>query len=246
MGTPVSGRFDTARDKSFTNLLARADMTKRGGDLEGTLAIYEQAQHEGAGKAEDLCALARRYCDLTYFTDSKATQKDLIGRARECAQQAVEADPESATAHVSLAVCYAKSCTFAGIKEELADSRLFKEEAEKAIALDPRQDLAYYLLGRWNYGLAGLGRFSRAYVRIVYGGLPKASYQDAVLNFKKAVELAPNHTINHAGLAMAYEAVGEKKLAMAEWEKCCAMTPLDPEDQEARRDAEKKVAEFKR
>lgn len=135
-------------DAAFTNLLAQADVAKRGGDLEGTLAIYEQAQHEGAGNAEDLCALSMRYCDLTYLTDSKAAQKDLVGRAQECAQQAVKDDPKNATAHASLAVCYAKICAFAGIKEELADSRLFKEEAERTIALDPRQDVAYYLLGR--------------------------------------------------------------------------------------------------
>jgi len=229
-------------DVPFTNFLAHAALAEKCGDMKRAMAIYAAAQHAEIGNAANLCVLARRYCDLGYLKNSKAVQKDLIGRARACSQQAVTDDPRNATAHSCLAVCYAKSCSFVDIKTELDDSSRFKIEAEKAIALDPKQDVAYYLLGRWNYGIASAGVFSRAYVKIVYGGLPKASYTDAIFDFKKAVELAPNLILNHAGLAMAYATVGEKKLEIAELEKCCALPPLDPEDTEARRDAEKKLA----
>lgn len=235
-----------ATDTAFTNLLAQADVAERSGKVEESLTIYDGAQREDAGNAEDLCVLARRYCDLTYSTASKTTQKILVERALACAQQAVKDDPTNATAHASLAVCYAKSCNYADIKDELLYSRLFKAEAERAIALDPGQSVAYYLLGRWNYGLASVGLVSRAYVRVIYGGLPQATYEAAALNFQKAVALAPNRIINHAGLAMAYEAIGKKNLAMAEWEKCCALAPLDPEDREARQDAERKLETLKR
>jgi len=238
----LSSRTLWAADLSFTNALAQADVAEKRGDISDALKLYNDAQQAGANNAVDLCVLARRYCDLTYLTNSTAAQKDWVADALACSQQAVNADPQNAVAHASLAVCYAKSCLFADVKTELADSRLFKLEAEKAIALDPKQDVAYYLLGRWNYGIASAGFFSRAYVKVVYGGLPKASYQDAVINFKKAVELAPDRILNHAGLALAYEATGEKKLEIAELEKCCALKPLGPEDIEARRDAQNKLA----
>lgn len=230
-----------AQAASLTNSLEQADLAVKRDDLQEALGIYDTAQR-ACTNAADLCVLSRRYCDLTYLTNSIAVQKDLLARATACAQQAVEDDPTNATAHASLAVCYAKSCNLADIKTELAYSKLFKEEADKAIALDPNQDIAYYLLGRWNYGIANVGLFSRAYVKMIYGGLPKASFQDAIYNFKKAVALAPNHILNHAGLAMAYEAVGDKKLEIAELEKCCALKPQGPEDIEAMRDAQKKLA----
>jgi tetratricopeptide (TPR) repeat protein len=238
----LCGRTLWAADLSFTNALDQADLAEKRGDISDTLKLYNDAQQAGANNAADLCVLARRYCDLTYLTNSTAAQKDLVTDALSCSQQAVKADPQNAIAHASLAVCYAKSCLFADVKTELAYSRLFKLEAEKAIALDPRQDVAYYLLGRWNYGIASAGFFSRAYVKIIYGGLPKASFQDAVVNFKKAVELAPDRILNHAGLAMAYEATGDKILEIVELEKCCALNPLGPEDLEARRDAQNKLA----
>ena len=226
----------------FTDALARGDQEAQNGNFQAALQIYDAAAKNQSDNATNLCALARRYCDITYLTNSLPLRKDMIARALACSQQAVKDAPTNATAHASLAVCYAKSCKFADVKTELADSRLLKLEADKTIALDPKQDIAYYLLGRWNYGIARAGFFSRAYVKMVYGGLPHASLEDAVLNFKKACALAPDRILNHAGLAMAYDALGEKRLEIAELEKCFALKPLGPEDTDALRDAKKKLA----
>ena len=225
----------------FTDALARGDQEAKNGNFQSALRIYDAAAKTQADNATNLCALARRYCDITYLTNSLDLRKDLIARALACSWQAVKDAPANATAHASLAVCYAKSCKFADVKTELADSRLLKLEADKTIALDPKQDIAYYLLGRWNYGIARAGFFSRAYVKMVYGGLPHASLQDAVLDFKKACALAPDRILYHAGLAMAYGALGEKRLEIAELEKCLALKPLGPEDTDALRDAKKKL-----
>ena len=234
-----------AQVSSFPDDLARADNAVKQGDFQGALRIYDAATNAQAGNATNLCTLARRYCDITYFTNSMALRNETIARALVCSQQAVKDEPTNATAHASLAVCYAKICKFADVKTELADSRLLKLEADKAIALDPNQDIAYYLLGRWNYGIARAGLFSRAYVKMVYGGLPHASLEDAVLDFQKACKLAPNSILNHAGLAMAYDALGEKKLEIIELEKCFTLKPGGPEDTDALGDARKKLATLK-
>jgi tetratricopeptide (TPR) repeat protein len=231
-----------AGDASFTNSLASADTAAKNGNLEEAIKIYKADQQAAGSNAVNLCTLSRRYCDLTFLTNSPSAQKDLVTHALACAQQAVQVAPSNATAHASLAVCYAKSCNYTDIKTKLAYSRIFKAEAEKAIALDPRQDVAYYLLGRWNYGIASVGILSKAYVKMVYGGLPPASFEGAIANFKKACELSPNSILNHAGLAMAYEAAGQKKLEITELQKCCALKPLSPEDRDAFQDAQKKLA----
>jgi len=234
-----------AQDTSFTNSLARADRAEKNGDIQGVLKIYAAVQQAEINNAIHLCVLAHRYCDLTYSAGSAAVQKALLAHALTCAQRAVQDDPKNATAHASLAVCYARSCNFADIKTELAYSRLFKSEAEQAIALDPRQDVAYYLLGRWNYGIATVGFMSRTYVKVVYGSLPPASIPEAIRNFKKACDLSPNRILNHSGLAMAYEAAGDKKQEIAELQKCCTLKPSGPADQDALRDAQKKLAALK-
>jgi len=235
-----------AEDVSFTNSLARAALAEQRGDVSAALEIYAGAERLAAANSAALCVLTRRYCDLMYLTNAATIQKELVERAQACALQAVAADGKNATAHACLAICYAKSCAFAGLKDELAYTRLFKLEAEKTLALDPRQDIACYLLGRWNYGLANVGLLSRAFVKVVYGGLPKASNEDAIKYFQQAIGLAPNRIIHHAGLAMVYEATGETKLEIAELEKCQVLKPGDHEDADAQQDAEKKLAVLRR
>jgi len=238
----LAGSFGRADDYAFSNFLAQAAWAEQRADLPAALAMLDRSARLESTNATSLCVLARRYCDLIYLTNSVAVQRDLVDRALACSSQAVQADSKNATAHACLAVCYARGCAFAGLKTQLIYSRRFKQEAEQALALDPKADIAYYLLGRWNYEIARVGLLSRAYVKVVYGGLPRASNQDAIANFQKAIELAPDRIIHHAGLAMALEAAGERQLAIAELKKCRVLKPSGPEDEEAQRDAVKRLA----
>jgi tetratricopeptide (TPR) repeat protein len=223
----------------FTNDLGQADAAVTAGNTRHALDIYKKAHTAAAGNATELCALCRRYSDLMHQTQFIAAQKDLLANALSCAQDAVKAEPKNAHAHASLAVCYAKECQFADTKTSLEDSRLFKSEAEIAIHFDPKQDVAWYLLGRWNYALANVGFFSRTYVHVVYGRLPDASNADAVADFKSAIAIAPDHILYHESLAEVYKTIGDKKSAQAEWQKCLTLTPLDPDDQQAKDTAAK-------
>jgi tetratricopeptide (TPR) repeat protein len=223
----------------FTKELSQADAAVKSGNTRHALDIYQKAQTAAAGNCPELCVLCRRYSDLMHQTPFIAAQKDLLTRAFTCAQDAVKAGPKNPTAHASLAVCYAKECQFADTKTSLVDSRLFKSEAELAIHFDPEQDVAWYLLGRWNYAIANVGLLSRTYVRVVYGRLPAASNADAIANFKAAIAIAPEHVLYHESLAEAYKTIGDKKSALAEWQKCLALVPLDPDDLQAKQQAVK-------
>jgi tetratricopeptide (TPR) repeat protein len=223
----------------FTNDLSQADAAVKAGNTRHALDIYQKAHAAAAGNAPELCVLCRRYSDLMHQTQFIAAQKDLLARALACAQDAVKAEPKNALAHTSVAVCYAKECQFADTKTCIIDSHLFKSEAEVAIHFDPKQDVAWYLLGRWNYALANVSLLSRAYVHVVYGKLPPASNADAIANFKSAIALAPNHILYHESLAEVYKTIGDKKSALAEWDKCLSLFPLNPDDLQAKEEAVK-------
>jgi tetratricopeptide (TPR) repeat protein len=231
----------TTQAEDFTNSLAEAALAEKHGDLQAALIRYGNAEKLASNNAVNLCRLSRGYCELTYLTNSPAIQKTLLQAALACARQAVKADPRNAAAHASVAVCYAKSCPLYDLKTQLVYARLFKAEAERTIALARRQDIAYYLLGRWNYGIANAGWLSRTYVKVVYGGLPQASNEAAIKNFKEASRLAPDRIINYQGLALAYEATGQKNLEVAALKKCWAMKPVDREDAVAQTEAKQKL-----
>jgi tetratricopeptide (TPR) repeat protein len=230
-----------AESASFTNFLVQGERSERNGDVPTAEKFYSQAERLAFSNAPDLCVLTKNYCDLMYSVDSAAAKKGLVKHAMACASRAVSTDPKSPTAHACMAVCYAKESAFADIKTKVTYSHLIKNEADKTIALNPKQDVAYYLLGRWNYGVANLGLLPRTYVKVAYGGLPDASNGEAIKDFKQAITLAPNHIIYYAGLAEVYETTGQKTQARAEWEKCINLRPLDRDDEDARREAATKL-----
>jgi tetratricopeptide (TPR) repeat protein len=232
------------QELSFTNFLAQGECAEQCNDVPGALKFYSAADHLTTSNCADLCVLARRYCDLMHLTSSPAIQKNLAERALDCSLRAVKADPKSATAHLCVAVSYAKNFPFVDNETEVNWSKAMKAECERGIALDPKQDIGYYLLGRWHFGVANMNFIYKGLVKIVYGGLPQASNEEAIKNFKHAIELAPSRIIHHAALARLYETTGEKKLERTELEKCHALKPVDRDDVDAQKEAEKRRVEI--
>jgi tetratricopeptide (TPR) repeat protein len=233
-----------ARAESFSEILTEATQAAQRGDLPAALKLYAQAESLASTNAADWCAVSRGYSEAMSLTNSTPAKINLLDRASSCALRAIRLAPQAAAAHATVAVCYAKRCNFAGIREQVNYSRLFKLEAEKAIALDPRQDVAFYLLGRWNYEVAHVGLLARTYVRVVYGGLPQASNEAAIENYQKAIALAPDSVLYHAGLATVYQATANRTAAIVEWKKCQTLRPTNSEDRDAQREAAKKLAEL--
>jgi tetratricopeptide (TPR) repeat protein len=233
-----------AEDLSFTNLVTQGDVAEKRGEMAAALKAYVAADALGTNCA-DLCLLTKRYCDLMYDASLPDIQQQLAKQALACALRAVQADPKSATAHLCVAVCYAKNFPWCDNETKVKWSRAMKAECELAIGLDPKQDVSYYLLGRWYFGTANMGFFSRSVVKVIYGGLPQASNEDAIKNFKQAIALAPDRIIHHRELAKVYEATGDTKLERIELETCARLKPVDRDDADAQSDAAKRLAELR-
>jgi tetratricopeptide (TPR) repeat protein len=183
---------------------------------------------------ETLCAQTKQYCDEMHATKSAVDQKILAAKALDCATRVVAADTNNATAHLCLAVAYVKNFQFVDTRTAINYSRGIKAEAETAIRLDPKNDVSYYLLGRWHYGVANMNFIYKGLVKLIYGGLPRASNELAKENFLKAIALAPNRIIHHLELAKTYHVIREKNLALEEINKCAALSPTDRDDADAK------------
>jgi tetratricopeptide (TPR) repeat protein len=235
-----------AEEPSFTNFLAKAELAEQRGDVPAAMNFYAKAERLAATNCENLCVVTRRYCDLMHLTSSSDMQKTLAALALAVASRAVAADPKSAVAHLSLAVSYVKNFPFTDNATKVKWSKAVKAECETGIALDPKQDVGYYLLGRWHVEVANMNFLLKGIVRIVYGGLPKASNEEAIANFKKASALMPKRIIHHLALAKVYDDTGQKQLAQTELETCVALKPNDRDDKAARKEAAEMLAKIRR
>jgi len=234
-----------AHASSLDDTLKIAEAHERKGEVEAALTAYQDAEKLSPDNPEILCHLAQQYCNRIRDTKNKADAKTLAEKALDCANRALKFGPKNPRSHVCVAVCLAKNFPYLDNQTKVNYSRQIKSKAEQAIALDPKYDLSYHMLGRWNYEVANMNIFVRALVKIAYGGLPKASFDAAIQNFKKAIELSPNRVIHHLQLARMYHLTGKETLAKDELKQCSTFAPMDIDDEEAQRLA-KKISQDKK
>lgn len=197
------------------------------------LQLALQAEQLAPKNAEILCLIAKEYSQLAADArDAGKTREErwLDDLALGYGVRAVNADPGSALAHASLAICYARSSLLEGARKKIEYSKQVRLEAEKAIALDPNQDVALHVLGAWNYNMVQLNPFLKKVVECIYGKFPEASLADSALYFQRASAAAPTRLMHQAALARTYAAMGEKEKALRALASAEALPIKEKED----------------
>lgn len=169
--------------------LAALEKARDTGDFEGIMRELEALHRKHPDNGEILWRLARTRTDVGERREDKDERRELYVQALEEAERAVELLPEHSNAHLTKAVAAGRAALVSGTRQKVDLSRTVREYADKAIARDSTNDLAYHVRGRWHHEVASLGFFSRNIVRLVYGGLPDASLQQAEADFRQAIEL---------------------------------------------------------
>ena len=207
-------------------------------DLENrnaeALAVFLKADTGKPNDSEILRLIARQYGQLIPETTSPAGKKQLALQSLDPALRAVRADPENARARLSLAIVYGRVAAYEGARRKVELSRLIKEEAEAAVRLDPAQELAWHILGRWNYELANFNPVLKALAQTIYGTFPDASNAKAAEHLQKAIALNPRSVLHHVELGRPYAALGEKTKARQEIGKGLALPSLAKDDEETK------------
>jgi tetratricopeptide (TPR) repeat protein len=227
----------SAEDASFTKLIVQGDEVEKQGKSRVALEIFRRAEKLKPNDVGVLLRIAKQYSDLVSQTHPKEAAQKVAEQSLEYSQRAVALDDSSAKAHLSLAIAYGRMTDFVGNKEKLEYSKLIKQEAERAAELDPKDDFSWHVLGRWHAGVADTNGVLKAMAKVVYGGLPPASMEDAAKYLKKAVEIAPQRMIHRAELARVYEKLHKTELARQEWQNVLGIKPVDSQDQEYHREA---------
>jgi len=175
---------------------------------------FLQAHKLEPNNAEILWKLARVYVDLANVEKDKNKKKDLYKQAEIYAKKGIQCAPKNSMCYTYDGIAVGKVALGEGSKEKVRLSAKVKESVEKAIELNPKNDTAYHLLGRWHRNVANLSGVSKAFAKILYGGLPSASNQSATENLEKAIELAPKFINHHLELAITYQTMKKWNLAL--------------------------------
>lgn len=130
----------------------------------------------------------------------------LYALAEVYARRAVAANPDDAEGHFALANAVGRASLTKSKTERIRRAAEIRSEALRAIELNPRHDGAYHVLGRWNAEIMRLSGMTRFLAKTFLGAaiFKKASWEGAVTNMEKAVELDPGRIYHRLDLAEVY------------------------------------------
>jgi len=170
---------------------------------------YEMGRLEAADKKS-----------LTYFQDAEKYAREAIAEA-----------PDKSDGYKWLAIALGAQAKYSDTETQIRQSREIKVNIEKAIILEPGDDLSYLVLSRWHYKVSSLGFFSRAFANIVYGGLPEASLKEAEKLLLKAIGLR-DRIAHRYNLAKVYDRMDHREDVKKQYQKAILLPVTFPEEAE--------------
>jgi tetratricopeptide (TPR) repeat protein len=159
-------------------------------------------------KCSELCSLiGNRQTD-------KSVKTYYFKAANVYASAALRVNPNSSEGNFAMALALGRLALISSGREKVVAVNEIKQYAEKSVRLDPSNFKAYHVLGKWNYEVSNLNIAEKALAKWLFGGLPKASLQDAILYYEKSRDLNPAFVVNYLELAKAYYRNSEKQKAI--------------------------------
>jgi tetratricopeptide (TPR) repeat protein len=213
--------------------LKKGDTLDAGGKSQAALEAYQKADALKPDQAPVLIKIAKQYGDLMTSLKGKA-RKEAARKSLDYSRKAVAIAPKLSDSHLALALSLGKNTEFLGNREKLEASRDIKTAADKALKLNPKSDYAHHMLGRWHQEIADIGGTTRLLAKVIYGGIPKGSYQEALEHFEKARKINSKRLIHQIEYGRTLAMMGKDDAAKREIKKGLAMPNREADDAESK------------
>lgn len=205
---------NTSGGSPETNL-TRVDELRRQGRFRTALTRLDSLAAHRPASADMYWRRALLLTDLGKRTTDEDEAVSLYRRARTLADSARAADDASPWAHLVTALTAGRLTLHVGRGERIEHSRTVKQHTDRAIVLDSTLAPAYHLRGRWHRAVADLNFIQRTLVKAIYGGLPDASFEQSIRDFRRAIDLE-SKPYNHLELGKTYLEIGRDDDARAQ------------------------------
>jgi tetratricopeptide (TPR) repeat protein len=222
----VSGGEDAAE------LIAKGDQFDKKLQTKEALEEYLPANKLEPNNVKVLVCIARQYRHLMSDASAKQEKLRLGNISLEFANRAATLAPKNAEAQLSPAISYGKMLPFMGSKDQIKASPIIKTAVDRALRLDPTNDNAWHILGRWNRVLANVNPVKRVLAKAIYGDLPVTTNEEAEKCLLKAIEINPNRLMHHIELGRIYVEMGRKDDARRCIQEGLAMPDKEKDDPE--------------
>ncbi|MCK5826619.1 MAG: hypothetical protein KAG93_06255 [Desulfuromusa sp.] len=230
----------TAFSQGDQESFASVDQLLNQGENQQALQLLQELPDPLPGK---LWRLSRVQYEMGRIAESKSRRMEFFRQAEKYARAAITTDSNNSEGFKWLAIALGAQSKYSATKDQIYQSREIKENIEKSLELNPDDDISYLVLSRWNYKISALGFFSRAIVKIVYGGLPEASLDEAESLLWQAIKLHDRITHRY-NLAKVYHRMDRRKDAVDQLQQALSLPVTFPEEVEEQSKAKRKLRKW--
>jgi tetratricopeptide (TPR) repeat protein len=213
-------------------LIAKGDQFDKKLQAKEALDEFLPANKLEPNNVHVLVCIARQYRHLMSDTSSTKEKLRLGNISLEFADRAATLGPDNAEAQLSPAISYGKMVPYMGSRDQVNASPRIKAAVDRALQLDPTNDTAWHVLGRWNRVLANTNVVKRVLAKALYGDLPVTTNEAAEKCLLKAIAINPNRLMHYIELGRIYAQMGRKEEARKYIQKGLAMPNKEKDDPE--------------
>lgn len=229
------GLFTSAAafSQSASEWVQKGDAFEAAGKSKDALEAYQNAEKTKPNDSALLVKIAKQYGDLMPSLGG-AAKKAASAKSLEYSRKAVAANPKSSDSHLAVALSLGKGTEFMGNREKIEASREIKTAADTALRLNPKSDYAHHMLGRWHQEMAGMGGAARAIAKMIYGGIPNGTYQEALGHFASARKINSRRLIHQIEYGRTLAMMDRDAEAKTEIQKGLNMPHREADDGESK------------
>lgn len=233
------------RAESASELIAKGDIADASYKADEALKSYLPAEKLEPKNVSILVRIARQYRHL--MADAKPVNQKLMlgGLALAYGQKAAALAPNDSEAQLSPAITYGKMMPYMEKREQVEATPKIKAAADRAIKLNPRNDSAWHVLGRWHQSLANVSGVRRAVGEMLYGKLPVGTNAQSIACYEKAIAINPRRLRHYIGEGITYAQMGDKANAQRLLQKGLAMAETEKDDAEMKARAREELAKLR-
>ncbi|MES2476329.1 MAG: hypothetical protein V4640_11145 [Verrucomicrobiota bacterium] len=218
--------------ESFSSLVTKGDAADHAFKPAQALESYLPAEKMEPNNVALLLKISRQYRHLMTDTGNKAKKLEYGHIALAYDSRVSKLAPRDSEAQLSEAITYGKLMPFLGKKEQVAASPVVKAAADRAVKLNPGNDTAWHVLGRWHQTLANVSSVKRALGGMLYGKLPVGSYEESVKCFDHAIAINSKRPRHYIELGHTYALAGQPDNARKFLKKGLSMPSKEKDDPE--------------
>ncbi|CCF23359.1 Regulator of microtubule dynamics protein 1 [Caenorhabditis elegans] len=154
-----------------------------------------------------------RFCHELSTTMSGEQRRKMLIEGRDYGLEAMDLDPSSFLAAKWTAIMFGLVVDQLPTKEKINDGGRLKDMLDKALELDPTDFALLHLRARFSYTIANLSWLERKAASMLYSEVPKATIDDALVDFKAAYNQNADWIENLLFLSKCHLAKKEKQQA---------------------------------